>query len=81
MNPHLRLGFLLSYAQIACFGPKIGSYGVIFCAEHVFGLKMTIYVTLKLEFETFIFLNLEKKLKNAIFSILGRLDRFFLVKS
>ena len=35
-TPHLCLGFLLSYAQIACFGPKIGSYSVIFCAEHVF---------------------------------------------
>jgi len=39
MNPHLRLGFFLSCAQIACFGPKIGCYWVIFCAEHVFWPK------------------------------------------
>ncbi len=81
-TPHLRLGFWLSCAQIACFGPKMGPYGANFCAEPVFWPKMTIYVTLKLECETFNFFNFEKmKWKNGILCILGRLDRFCLVQS
>ena len=57
-TPQLRLGFWLSCAQIACLGPEMRSQGVIFYAEHVFWPKMTVYVILKLECETF------KKIKN-----------------
>ena len=64
--PHLRLGFWLSCAQITCFGPKMGPYGANFCAETVFLPKMTIYVTLKLECETFIFFLISKKLNEKM---------------
>ena len=79
-TPQLRLGFWLSCAQIACLGPEMRSQGVIFYAEHVFWPKMTVYVILKLECETFKKIK-NMKWKNAILSILGRQDRFFLVKS
>ena len=77
-TPHLSLGFWLSCAQIACFGPKIGSYGVIFWAEHVFWPKNDHIRDIKAGIWNFHFFQISKKFKrkNDIFSILGRLDQF-----